>query len=114
LGLPASAGIATSKPMAKVASALAKPQGVLLVKAGDEAATLAPLSVRKLPGIGPVSEGRLHALGIDTLGQLVAAPEAMLRPIFGAYTPSILLAARGGGTDELGRERPAFREHDPR
>jgi DNA polymerase-4 len=114
LGLPASAGIATSKPMAKVASALAKPQGVLLVVAGTEEATLAPLPVRRLPGIGPVSEARLHAIGIQTLAQLVAAPEALLRPIFGAYTTSIRLAARGEGTDELGRERPAFREHDPR
>jgi len=114
LGLPASAGIATTKPMAKVASALAKPQGVLLVAAGTETATLAPLSVRKLPGIGPVSEARLRALGIETLAQLVAAPEAMLRPIFGAYTAGIRSTARGEGTDDLGRERPAFREHDPR
>lgn len=114
LGLPASAGIATSKPMAKVASGLAKPQGVLMVRAGTEAATLAPLPVRKLPGIGPVAELRLGALGIATLGQLVEAPEALLRPIFGALTSSIRLAARGEGNDELGRERPAFREHDPR
>jgi len=114
LGLPASAGIATTKPMAKVASALAKPRGVLLVVAGTEAATLAPLPVRRLPGIGPVSEERLLRLGIETLGQLVAAPEATLRPIFGAYTASIRQTAGGAGTDELGRERPAFREHDPR
>ncbi len=113
LGLPASAGIATSKPMAKVASGLAKPQGVLLVAAGTEAATLAPLSVRKLPGIGPVSETKLRAIGIETLAQLVAAPEALLRPIFGAYTSGIRRAARGEGTDELGRERPAFSEYDP-
>ncbi len=113
LGLPASAGIATSKPMAKVASGLAKPQGVLLVRAGSEAATLAPLGVRKLPGIGPVAEQRLHALGIATLGALVAAPAALVRTIFGAYTESILAASRGEGSDELGRERPAFREHDP-
>jgi DNA polymerase-4 len=113
LGLPASAGIATSKPMAKVASNLAKPHGVLLVRAGTEAATLAPLAVRKLPGIGPVSEARLQVLGITTLGQLVDAPDAQLRPIFGAYTASIRLAAQGVGSDEVGRERPAFREHDP-
>jgi len=113
-GLPASAGIATSKSMAKVASALAKPAGVLLVRAGTEAATLAPLSVRRLPGIGPVAELRLRALGIETLAELVAAPEALVRPIFGAYTAGIRSAARGEGTDELGRERPAFREHDPR
>ena len=114
LGLPASAGIAMTKSMAKVASGLAKPQGVLLVRAGAEADTLAPLPVRKLPGIGPVSETRLRALGIDTLGQLVAAPDALLRPIFGAYTAGIRLAARGDGSDEVGRERPAFREYDPR
>ena len=114
LGLPASAGIATSKPMAKVASGLAKPQGVLLVRAGTEAETLAPLGVRKLPGIGPVAEARLRALGITTLGQLVATPEAFVRPIFGAYTSGILRSARGDGNDELGRERPAFREYDPR
>jgi DNA polymerase-4 len=114
IGLPASAGIATSKPMAKVASALAKPRGVLLIAAGTEAATLAPLPVRRLPGIVPVSEARLRALGIETLAQLVAAPEAVLRPIFGAYTAAIRCAARGEGTDDVGRERPAFREHDPR
>ena len=113
LGLPASAGIATSKSMAKVASGLAKPQGVLLVRAGTEEATLAPLPVRKLPGIGPVSEARLAALGITTLAQVVTAPDATLRPIFGAYTASIRRAARGEGDDELGRERPAFREFDP-
>jgi DNA polymerase-4 len=113
LGLPASAGIATSKPMAKVASGLAKPHGVLLVRAGTEAETLAPLPVRKLPGVGPVSEAKLRAIGIETLAQLAAAPEATLRPIFGAYTASIRRTAAGDGTDELGRERPAFQEHDP-
>lgn len=113
LGLPASAGIATCKPVAKVASGLAKPQGVLLVAAGTEATTLAPLPVRKLPGIGPVAEGRLRALGIETLAQVVDAPEAALRRIFGSYTAGIRRAARGEGTDDLGRERPAFREHDP-
>jgi len=114
LGLPASAGIATSKPMAKVASGLAKPQGVLLVRAGAEAATLAPLPVRKLPGIGPVAEAKLAAIGITTLAQVVAAPDASLSRIFGSYAAGIRDAARGLGTDELGRERPAFREHDPR
>ncbi|MCA9676347.1 MAG: DNA polymerase IV [Myxococcales bacterium] len=114
LGLPSSAGIATTRTMAKVASGLAKPQGVLMVAAGAEAATLAPLPVRKLPGIGPVAERRLHALGIATLGQLVVAPDALLRPVFGAHADGLRAAARGEGRDEVGRERPAFREHDPR
>jgi DNA polymerase-4 len=60
-----------------------------------------------------VAEAKLRALGIETLGQLVAAPDAQLRPIFGAYTAGIRAASRGDGTDQLGRERPAFREHDP-
>ncbi|HEY4177832.1 MAG TPA: DNA polymerase IV [Kofleriaceae bacterium] len=113
LGLPSSAGIATSIKMAKVASALAKPAGVLLVQAGTEEATLAPLPVRKLPGIGPVSEAKLNAIGIGTLSELVAAPDAQLRRVFGSYTAELRAAARGEGRDELGRERPAFREHDP-
>ena len=113
LGLPSSAGIATSKPLAKVASGLAKPAGVLLVRAGTEAETLARLPVRKLPGIGPVAEARLRSVGIETLGQVVTAAEATLQSIFGAYTAGIRASARGEGSDELGRERPAFREHDP-
>lgn len=113
LALPSSAGIATSKAMAKVACGLAKPKGVMLVVAGTEEATLAPLAVRKLPGIGPVSEEKLARHGIRTLGELVRAPDALLRPIFGAYTPGIRRDARGLGSDQLGRERPAFREHDP-
>jgi DNA polymerase-4 len=114
LGLPASAGIATTKPMAKVASALAKPRGVLLVVAGTEQATLAPLPVRRLPGVGPVCERKLNASGVATLADLVDAPESVLHRIFGVYAGEIRRAARGLGTDDLGRERPAFREHDPR
>ena len=114
LGLPSSAGIATSKTMAKVASGLAKPAGVLLVAAGTEAATLAPLGVRKLPGIGPVSEERLLRAGITTLGELVGAPDDLLQRIFGAYASDVRRRAGGSGSAELGRERPAFREHDPK
>lgn len=114
LGLPASAGIAATKPMAKVASGLAKPCGVRLVPAGAEAPTLAPLGVRKLPGIGPVAERRLHEIGIVTLGQVASAPEDVLRRVFGAHASAIRSAAAGGGASALGRERPAFREHDPR
>jgi DNA polymerase-4 len=68
LGLPASAGLATSKVVAKVASSLAKPRGVMLVPAGVEAAVLAPLPVRSFPGIGPVGEAKLQAAGFHTLG----------------------------------------------
>lgn len=116
LGLPASVGIGSSKTIAKVASGVAKPAGVRLVRAGDEAAFLAPLPVRKLPGIGPVGEERLHAMGIATLGRLAACRVDELEPIFGVRAGDLVLRARGA-TDAsavlLGRERPAFREHDP-
>ncbi|HMI84271.1 MAG TPA: DNA polymerase IV [Polyangiaceae bacterium] len=113
VGLPSSAGIATSRSIAKVASGLAKPRGVLLVRAGGEMAFLGPLSVRKLPGIGPVAEQKLHAIGLTTLADVASAPLATLRPIFGAWTTSIQQSCRGQGGHELGRERPAFQEHDP-
>jgi DNA polymerase IV len=113
LGLPASAGIATSKVMAKVASSLAKPRGVMLVPAGVERAVLAPLPVRSFPGIGPVAESKLNAAGYQTLGAVADAPIAELRQIFGAWAPSIQRGVQGQGSGALGRERPAFSEHDP-
>jgi DNA polymerase-4 len=113
LGLPASAGIATSKVVAKVASALAKPRGVMLVPAGVERAVLAPLPVRAFPGIGPVGEARLHAAGYRTLGEVAGASLAALQEIFGAWAPSISRGVQGLGSGDLGRERPAFTEHDP-
>jgi DNA polymerase-4 len=113
VGLPSSAGIATSRCVAKVASAVAKPRGVLLVAAGAEHAFLAPLPVRRLPGIGPVAEESLLALRIETLGQFVATPLSVLRPIFGLRAELLQRACRGQGEHELGHERPAFLEHDP-
>lgn len=113
VGLPASAGIATSRSLAKIASGLAKPRGVLLVPAGAELAFLAPLPVRKFPGIGPVAEQRLQTLGVSTLGDLEAAPVAILRRALGAWAEMIQQSCRGFGAHQLGRERPAFQEHDP-
>ena len=113
LGLPASAGVASSRSMAKVACGLAKPAGVIMVTAGQEAAVLAPLPVRRLPGIGPVAETKLARLGITHLGQVAALPLPRLRRIFGAWAEHIQRSARGEGSADLGRDRPAFREHDP-
>lgn len=112
LGLPSSAGIAASRSMAKVATGLAKPAGVLMVPVGREAEVLAPLPVRKLPGIGPVAERKLRALGIETLGQVAERSVAELREVFGAWAEGVKSAALGLGASELGPERPAFREHD--
>lgn len=113
IGLPSSAGIGTSRSIAKIASGVAKPRGVRLVPAGEEAAFLAPLPVRKYPGIGPVAERKLHALGIGSLAEVAAAPSAELRRVFGAWAEVIQRGCRGLGAHELGRERPAFQEHDP-
>jgi DNA polymerase-4 len=113
VGLPSSAGIATSRSVAKVASGQAKPRGVRLVAAGAERAFLAPLPVRKLPGIGPVAEAKLLSLGMNTLGDVMAAPLSTLRPIFGAWAEPLQRACRGEGGHDVGPDRPAFLEHDP-
>ena len=113
VGLPSSAGIATSRSVAKVASALAKPRGVLMVAAGAEGRFLAPLPVRKFPGIGPVAEEKLLAIGVKTLADLGAAPLSTLREVFGNWAEALQRGCRGHGSHELGRERPAFQEHDP-
>ncbi|AOS62314.1 DNA polymerase IV [Actinoalloteichus hymeniacidonis] len=72
LGLVASVGAATGKTMAKIASDLAKPDGQLVVPPGSEPATLRNLPVRALWGIGPVSEEKLHRIGVRTLGEFAA------------------------------------------
>jgi DNA polymerase-4 len=113
VGLPSSAGIATSRSVAKVASGMAKPRGVLLVPAGGEIAFLSPLPVRKFPGIGPVAEEKLLGAGLKTLGDLLQAPLPLLRRVFGAWAVPIQQSCRGLGAHELGRERPAFQEYDP-
>ena len=112
LGLPSSVGIASSRPVAKVACGLAKPAGVFLIPAGREAEILAPLAVRKLPGIGPVAEAKLAERGILTLGQIAATPLEQLRPVFGSWSEHVREGALGRGTSDLHRDQPAFREHD--
>ena len=73
-GLHASFGVATCKTVAKIASDLRKPRGFVVVEPGDEGSFLAPLPLRRLPGLGPAAEKALSGLGISTLGQLAALP----------------------------------------
>jgi DNA polymerase IV len=113
VGLPSSAGIATSRSVAKVASGVAKPRGVVLVAAGAEQAFLGPLAARKFPGIGPVAEQRLLALGVKTLSDLVETPLPTLRKALGSWAEPLQRSCRGQGEHRLGRERPAFQEFDP-
>ena len=93
--LSASVGVAASKLVAKVASDLSKPDGLLVVPPGGEAAFLAPLPVRRLWGVGPKMEERLLRLGVTTIGQLAALPEPALDRRFGSHGHDLLRLARG-------------------
>ncbi len=80
VGLPVSIGVATTKFLAKVASQVAKPDGMLVVPQGQEIEFLHPLSVRYLWGVGPATAARLESMGIETVGELAdARPEALDR-----------------------------------
>ena len=95
-GLVASVGAGSGKQIAKIASDLAKPDGLRVVRRDEEKILLAGLPVRRLWGIGPVAEERLHRLGIETIGQLAALTEAEVANILGAGVgPSLQLLARG-------------------
>jgi DNA polymerase-4 len=83
VGLPITVGVARTKFLAKVASAVAKPDGVLVVPPERELAFLHPLPVERLWGVGPVTAGRLHRLGITTVAQVAGFPEAALVTVLG-------------------------------
>lgn len=85
LGICASVGIAGGKVVAKVASELSKPDGLVEVPAGQESNFLAPLPVGDLPGIGQKSEVLLKTLGAKTIGQLAALPVSVLESHFGIF-----------------------------
>ena len=95
-GLIASVGAGSGKQIAKIASGLAKPDGIQVIRRADEKRLLDGLAVRKLWGIGPVAEEKLHRLGIDTIGQLAALSEAEVANILGATIgPALHRLARG-------------------
>jgi DNA polymerase IV len=94
-GLPCSGGLGATRLMAKVASEQAKPRGLVWVPAGSEAAFLAPLSVRRIPGIGRVTEGALKTLGIETVAQLQEIPVDRLEREFGRWGTALYRKARG-------------------
>jgi DNA polymerase IV len=95
-GLIASVGAGSGKQIAKIASGLAKPDGIQVIRRDDEARLLDGLAVRKLWGIGPVAEEKLHRLGIDTIGQLAALSEPEAANILGATIgPALHRLARG-------------------
>ncbi|HZY90954.1 MAG TPA: DNA polymerase IV [Gemmataceae bacterium] len=94
-GLTASVGVAPNKFLAKLASDLGKPDGLVVVPAGGAAAFLGPLPVGRVWGVGAKAEGRLHALGVRTVGQLAALPEKALVGHFGELGRHLWRLARG-------------------
>ena len=99
-GLNCSIGIAASRMVAKVASDQAKPNGVLWILPGQEASFLAPLEVRKIPGVGKVTESHLHASGIRKVGDLARLDPAYLEERFGKW--GLALAGKSHGMDAGG------------
>jgi DNA polymerase IV len=99
-GLNCSIGIATSRLLAKVASDQAKPNGMLWVPPGAEAGFLAPLDVRKIPGVGPKTEQHLAQYGIRQVGDLARIDEAFLESLLGKW--GLALAGKAHGLDAGG------------
>ncbi|MCU1345189.1 MAG: DNA-directed polymerase [Acidimicrobiia bacterium] len=90
VGLPISVGAASTKHLAKIASQVAKPDGMVVVPAGQERAFLDPLPVALIWGVGPVTRQRLSDVGITTIGQLAEAPDDGLRSLLGRVLGSKL------------------------
>ena len=99
--LPCSGGLAATRLVAKVASDQAKPRGLLWVAPGREERFLAPLPVRKIPGIGEVTGSALRVLGIETVEQIAALPQEKLEKIFGQWGTALYRKARGGDSFEF-------------
>lgn len=95
LGVTASAGIAGSKVVAKVASGLYKPDGLIEVAPGEERLFLAPLSIAKLPCVGAKAQSTLRRMGITTIGELSCLPLSFLKQTFGALGKVIHRYANG-------------------
>ncbi|HEV7804958.1 MAG TPA: DNA polymerase IV, partial [Solirubrobacteraceae bacterium] len=93
VGLPITVGVATTKLLAKVASAVAKPDGLLVVAPQDEIAFLHPLPVERLWGVGAVTARKLHGRGIVTVGDLAQAGEAPLIALLGRASGGYLYNA---------------------
>jgi DNA polymerase-4 len=117
--LNCSIGVAASRLVAKVASDQAKPNGVLWILPGQEARFLGPLDVRKIPGVGKVTERNLHSRGIRKVRDLAALGDAFLEERFGKWGLALAGKARGedaggwfdGEVGEGGDPRSISHEH---
>ena len=104
-GLDISIGASVCKTVSKIASDLRKPNGLVVVPPGEEAAFLAPLPAGKLPGIGPKAVERLNHENIHTVAQLAALPFDRLIALFGKRAPGVRAMARGEERDPVHTQR---------
>ena len=104
-GLTVSVGLSVSKSVSKIASDLDKPDGLVVVRPGEQAEFLAPLPVGKLWGIGPKSAERLNTEGVDTIGALAGQPPDWFERMFGQRGESIRLRAIGLDEEPVNTER---------
>lgn len=107
-GLTASAGIASSKMLAKIGSELDKPRGLTVVAPGDELTVLHALAVTRISGVGPATEQRLRVLGVRTVGDLARVEHADLVSVFGkAHGDNLFRLARADDDRAVVPEREA-------
>jgi DNA polymerase-4 len=107
VGLTASVGVATTKLVAKIASDLRKPDGLVVVEAGEEAAFLAPLPISRLWGVGEKTASSLADFGVKTIGDLAALPPDVVIRRFGKHGGSLVERARGLDPDPVHAGDPA-------
>ncbi|MHB8148458.1 MAG: DNA polymerase IV [Vulcanimicrobiaceae bacterium] len=104
-GLTVSAGVASGKMIAKIASDACKPDGLLAVAPGDEVTFLAPMPVGRIWGIGPKSQTRLEQAGIATIGDVAALDDVQARRHFGSWADQVRTLARGIDTRPVEPDR---------
>jgi DNA polymerase IV len=107
VGLTASVGVATTKLVAKIASDLRKPDGLVVVPPGTEAAFLAPLPIGRLWGVGEKTREALTEYGVQTIGDLAALPADLVVRRFGKHGGSLVDRARGLDDDRVHEGDPA-------
>jgi DNA polymerase-4 len=107
VGLTGSVGVATTKLVAKIASDLRKPDGLVVVAPGDEAAFLAPLEISRLWGVGEKTATVLADYGVTTIGDLAALPPDVVIRRFGKHGASLVERARGIDADPVHGGDPA-------
>ena len=107
VGLTASVGVASTKLVAKIGSDLRKPDGLVVVPPGEEAAFLAPLPISRLWGVGEKTAAVLRDFGVVTIGDLASLPPAAMERRFGKHGAALVARAHGLDADPVATGDPA-------